>query len=96
MEVFLNNEWGTVCDDLWDISEANVVCRQLGYGSATSAPGSAQFGQGSGSILLDDLACNGQEDALWVCPHGGVGIHNCGHQEDAGVVCAVAPGNTHI
>ena len=52
-----------------------------------SAPGNSTFGQGSGAILLDDLGCTGIETRLIDCPHRGIGSHDCGHSEDAGVVC---------
>ena len=79
--------WGTVCDDSWDINDGRVVCRQLGYSRATAVYQSAHYGQGSGPILLDDLHCTGNEKLLWDCPHWGWNMENCGHHEDAGVVC---------
>ncbi|NXW10671.1 DMBT1 protein, partial [Fregetta grallaria] len=88
VEVFYNNEWGTVCDDGWDLSDAAVVCRQLGCGVALSAPGSAHFGWGAGPIWLDHVSCTGKEIDFSECQANMWGTSNCRHREDAGVVCA--------
>lgn len=48
---------------------------------------SGAFGQGKGPIFLDSVECTGQENILQNCSNDGVGIHNCGHAEDAAVVC---------
>ncbi|XP_056452129.1 deleted in malignant brain tumors 1 protein-like [Gadus chalcogrammus] len=91
VEVFLQGRWATVCDDGWDLVDAQVVCRQLGCGRVLSAPHGARFGRGQGPIGLDDVNCNGHESALTQCGHGGLWTHDCGHQEDVGVVCEAAP-----
>ncbi|XP_062580299.1 scavenger receptor class A member 5-like [Saccostrea cucullata] len=86
VEVWYSGTWGTVCDDSWDIIDARVVCRMLGY-SGYTAFGSAHFGQGSGTIWLDDVGCSGSENSIFSCRHSGMGTHNCGHGEDASVRC---------
>ena len=89
VEVNYNGEWGTVCDDGWDDTDAGVVCRQLGFGSSGIAIGSAGFGQGSGSIWLDSVTCTGSESTLAECGHTGVNITGfCTHAMDAGVRCS--------
>ncbi|XP_010284541.1 PREDICTED: deleted in malignant brain tumors 1 protein-like [Phaethon lepturus] len=88
LEVFHEQKWGTVCDNSWDLTDAQVVCRQLGCGTAVSAPGSARFGQRTGQIWLDDVNCAGAETVLTECRAKPWGDHNCNHGEDAGVECS--------
>ena len=88
VELCFGGQWGTVCDDLWDNSDASVVCRQLRFSSNGSrATGGGVFPPGGGRILLDDVQCSGEEQTLLSCSTNGIGIHNCDHFEDAGVVC---------
>ncbi|XP_064032271.1 deleted in malignant brain tumors 1 protein-like [Pogoniulus pusillus] len=88
VEIYSQGSWGSVCDDSWDLADASVVCQQLGCGGALQAVGSAGFGAGSGHIWLDGVNCSGAEAALWECPAGPWGQHDCGHKEDAGVICS--------
>ncbi|KFP28892.1 Deleted in malignant brain tumors 1 protein, partial [Colius striatus] len=87
VEIYHDGIWGTICDDNWDLSDANVVCKQLGCGHAIKAFASAHYGEGSGQIWLDDVNCTGAESDLWTCVSRPWGHHNCRHKEDAGVLC---------
>ncbi|NP_001290274.1 macrophage receptor MARCO [Larimichthys crocea] len=85
VEVKVNGAWGTVCDDNFGTPDGKVICRMLGFQTATdtfTAP------PGTGKIWLDDLKCTGAELDIMDCPHPGVGVNNCQHSEDAGVQCA--------
>ncbi|KAM4716607.1 galectin-3-binding protein A-like [Anableps anableps] len=87
VEVYHDGKWGTVCDDNWDMTEAQVVCRQLNFPGAKSVVIGKDYGQASGPIWLDDIACEGKEKQLVSCRFSGWGITDCTHKEDAGVIC---------
>ncbi|XP_048770738.1 deleted in malignant brain tumors 1 protein-like isoform X1 [Ostrea edulis] len=87
VEIYINGQWGTVCDDLWTDTEASVVCKMLGYTGLSTSRSEAYFGKGTGPIWLDNVKCSGSEHLLLECNHNTIGSHNCGHLEDAGVTC---------
>ena len=87
VEIYYDGEWGTVCDDDWDLLDAAVVCRMLGFPGVEDYRSLGAFGPGSGEIVLDNVQCNGTEQNVLECEHSEPLIHNCRHTEDAGAVC---------
>ncbi|XP_026970378.1 T-cell differentiation antigen CD6 isoform X9 [Sagmatias obliquidens] len=89
VEMLEHGQWGSVCDDTWDLDDAHVVCRQLSCGWAVQALPGLHFAPGQGRIHRDQVNCSGSETYLWDCL-GLPGNGYCGHKEDAGVVCSGA------
>ena len=87
IEVFINGEWGTVCDDFFSGYEGRIVCQQLNYTGILQVAPRGEFGVGRGPIWLDNVYCLGGEEAITLCMHNGFGTSNCDHAEDVGVVC---------
>ena len=88
VEVYHNDVWGTVCDDSWDVMQAVVLCRQLGYEGGVIV-NNKKYGPGVDPIWLDNLFCRGEETSIADCEHNGWGKHNCIHNEDIGLQCGM-------
>ncbi|XP_028624091.1 macrophage scavenger receptor types I and II isoform X2 [Grammomys surdaster] len=87
VEIFHQGQWGTICDDRWDIRAGQVVCRSLGYQDVLAVHKRAHFGKGTGPIWLNEVMCFGRESSIENCKIRKWGVLACSHEEDAGVTC---------
>ncbi|XP_075999002.1 galectin-3-binding protein A-like [Genypterus blacodes] len=93
VEVFHAGQWGTVCDDGWDMADAQVVCRQLHFPGVKAAALTTRYQQAPEPIWLDDISCNGTERALTRCYFQGWGVTDCSHKEDVAIACETESGD---
>ena len=84
-----------ICDDDWTLTEADVVCNQLGFDGAVEARSGGVFGEGD-HFFLDGVNCTGDESNILYCSHDGFGVHDCKTGEVAGVVCRYSTYFAHV
>ena len=92
VEILYHGRHGTICSRYWDIRDATVVCKMIGYERARRSYKGSHFGNGTEEILLDAVECKGKERSLLSCKHRGIGANDdvsfsCHHGNDAGVTC---------
>ncbi|XP_072411948.1 scavenger receptor cysteine-rich domain-containing protein DMBT1-like [Chiloscyllium punctatum] len=88
VEIMCDTRWGSVCGNSWDITAANVVCRQLGCGFALSARGGHSVPQGNDVIWQNDVKCKGGESSLSDCLSPALAQRHCNYKEIASVICS--------
>ena len=91
LEIFLNEEWGNICEPGFDLIDANVACRQMGYAAAVNFTPAffSTFGIGeNSSVWLSNIDCKDPNGLhLLSCAHRKVGVYDCDHFSDVAVVC---------
>ncbi|XP_075185912.1 scavenger receptor cysteine-rich type 1 protein M130-like [Anomaloglossus baeobatrachus] len=92
VEIYHNGRWGTICDNSWDKADADVVCKQLGCGSAAKATTEAYYGREYNDKWLDNVECKGNETHILNCPSSEFGKGDYSYMTAAGVICSEMSG----
>ncbi|XP_072179341.1 uncharacterized protein [Diadema setosum] len=87
VEVFSDGVWGLVCSSSWDLTDARVFCRSLGFTDAVSELHISTFGQTLDGFVLDGADCLGLEVSLFDCPNISLGMPDCDAGFTAGARC---------
>ena len=88
VEIFSYGVWGRIDgSSSWDRTEAEVVCRQLGFPGVVTALKYSPFGEGSGPVLMSYVSCTGSEKTLQQCQYRGWLESNVWEGREAGVIC---------
>ena len=93
MPLWFAGSWDTlkqVCKNATINNCASTTLHNI-YCIGAQAVSFAAYGQGTGPILLDDVACTGTETRLIECRASPITVHNCVHFEDASVRCQAPP-----
>lgn len=93
VEIYLGGKWSRIGNSGWDLDDAAVACRQLGFEGASFAPRGSYFGPGEQDlpVNLDHVRCTGGESSLLECAGSVFNLSRHGNSvpgHDAGVLCA--------
>ena len=89
VELLIDGEWRTVCNQGFGFKEANVICNQLGLNGARRVR-TGYYGSGSGGIVaLRNRGCDGGETNILDCDLQSISMNNinCSHDYDVGIEC---------
>lgn len=87
VEIEVNGVWGTICSEGWDLADADVVCKTMGYPGAAGRVVAGNYGEGTGPVHMSNVACSTTDTKISLCPNDGFGVTTCDNSRDAGVVC---------
>ena len=82
-----SDRYELICDEGWDLNDAHVICRMLGYPEALDATVRSQYGRPHGhNVLFTNVQCTGTEDSIFDCPADP--NPSCDMSRSAGVRCS--------
>ena len=90
VEIYHDNLWGAICDNDWDMKEANIVCRMLGFYHAAEATSVAFNETDEVPIVMSRVSCLGSETSLAECPFLCHRTQQCNSSLAAGVSCKLS------
>ncbi|XP_031144006.2 scavenger receptor cysteine-rich type 1 protein M130-like [Sander lucioperca] len=79
--------WSSVCEDVSDQQDAEVVCRELGCGAPLVLQG-ALYGEVEAPMWTKEFQCGGRESALLDCRSSGSDRNTCSPGKDVGLTCS--------
>ncbi|XP_052086629.1 scavenger receptor cysteine-rich domain superfamily protein-like [Mytilus californianus] len=92
VELYHLGKWGEVCDTNFDVKDAEVICRMLGYTAGIPRLLNSTD-SGTGLVWIDNLHCNGDETDVALCKSDGFGSMTCSHKRKAAIYCAMSSFN---
>uniref|UniRef100_A0A669EVN5 SRCR domain-containing protein n=1 Tax=Oreochromis niloticus TaxID=8128 RepID=A0A669EVN5_ORENI len=87
LQVKSNQRWSSVCEDDFDLQDAEVVCRELGCGPPSHLQG-ALYGEVEAPVWSREFQCGGHESALLDCRSSGSVRSSCSPGKAAGLTCS--------